>query len=105
MNQTDGSMKSVNAVFAGRIRNSACTTPMAIAVTPMGTTSNTHQIRASMNRPMAALPSRLSTKCSPAGSTASGHRGDSTIAVKAARPSAMKTIRRQSTRLAAGGAR
>ena len=76
MNHTDGSMKSVNAVRAGRIRNRAWTVPIATAVTPMGTTSETHQVRASRKRPSEALPSRESAKCLPAGSTASGHAGE-----------------------------
>ena len=56
MNQTDGSMKSVKAERASRIWNSAWMTPIAIAVTPTGRTSNTHQIAASTNRPIASRP-------------------------------------------------
>ncbi len=48
---------------------------MAMAVTPMGMTSNTHQMPAIRNRAMAALPSMLSAKVLPTGSTASGQAG------------------------------
>ena len=75
MNMTDGSMKSRKASLAGRIRNKAWNTPMAMAVTPMGITSNTHQMPAIRNRPMAALPCGERWKSLPAGSMASGQAG------------------------------
>ena len=62
MNQTDGSMKSPKATFAGRMSSRAWTTPMAMAVTPMGTTSKTHQTRARPKRAIEALPSRVRAK-------------------------------------------
>ncbi len=70
MNQTDGSMKSVNAVRAGRIRKMAWITPMAMAVTPMGMTSVIHQVAAKRKRPRAIFPSGVSGNASPVGSTA-----------------------------------
>jgi len=76
MNQTDESMKSVKATRAGRIKNSACMTPMTIAVTPIGTTSVTHQVAAKRNNASAALPSRVKIERSPLGSTASGQAGE-----------------------------
>ena len=75
MNITEGSMKSRKASLAGRMANSAWKTPMAMAVTPMGMTSNTHQMPAIKNSPMAALPSGESAKCLPAGSMASAQGG------------------------------
>jgi hypothetical protein len=50
--------------------------PMARLVTPMGTTSNTHQVPASKKTAIAPLPSLLSSKCLPMGSMASGHCGE-----------------------------
>jgi len=38
MNITDGSIKSLNASFAERIAKMAWKTPIAMAVTPIGTT-------------------------------------------------------------------
>ncbi len=70
MNQTDGSMKSVNATRAGRIRKSAWTTPMAMLVTPIGITSVTHQVAARKKSASAAFPSRVRGKAWPCGSRA-----------------------------------
>ena len=67
--------------------------------------ADTLRISATFSETMAALPSRLSSKCVPPGSTASGQDGDRKIARNAARPSARKSTRRQSTPLTAGGAR
>ena len=75
MNHTDGSKKSVNASRAGRMRKRAWTTPMVMLVTPMGTTSVTHQVAAKKKSAKAAFPSLLSRKASPMGSTASGGEG------------------------------
>jgi len=75
MNITDGSMKSLKASLAGRMRNSACSTPMARLVMPMGTTSKTHQVPASRKTAKAPLASRLSRNRSPWGSMASGQGG------------------------------
>ena len=47
MNQTDGTMKSEKASLAGRTRKSAWRMPIMMLVTPMGTTSKTHQMPAS----------------------------------------------------------
>ncbi len=93
MNITDGSMKSLKAIFAGRIRNNAWTTPITRLVTPIGMTSNTHQIPASRNRAMAALPSRVSGKRSPAGSTASGNGSRKYTAKKVPSPSRINAMR------------
>ena len=49
---------------------------MAMLVTPMGSTSNTHHVPASMNTAKAPLASRVSGKCLPMGSTASGQGGE-----------------------------
>lgn len=76
MNITEGSMKSRNASLAGRIMNSAWNTPMAMAVMPMGMTSNTHQMPAIRNRPMAALPSWERTNSLPPGSMATPQGGE-----------------------------
>ena len=76
MNRTDGSMKSLNASSGVRIKNRAWSTPIAMLVTPMGSTSNTHQVPASMNTANAPLASRLRGKCLPMGSTASGQGGE-----------------------------
>ena len=76
MNMTEGSMKSLKATLAGRIRNRACSTPIIRLVTPMGTTSKTHQVPASRKIASAPLPSRVSSKCLPTGSMASGQGGD-----------------------------
>ena len=65
INMTADTMNSVKASLARRIRKSACRTPM-------GTTSKTHQVPASKNTAMAPLASRVSRKCLPMGSTASG---------------------------------
>ena len=62
INMTEGTIKSVKASRAGRIRNMACRTPMARLVTPMGTTSKTHQVAASRNTAMAPLASRAQRK-------------------------------------------
>ncbi len=72
MKSTEGSMKSLKATLAGRMRNRAWSTPMARLVTPMGTTSKTHQVPASRKTARAPLASRLSSKCLPLGSMASG---------------------------------
>ena len=69
MNHTDGWKNSLKAssapligccspttMMSGRIRNSAWTTAMVMLVTPIGTTSKTHQTAASRNSPRAALP-------------------------------------------------
>ena len=76
MKKTEGSMKSVMASRGARISHRACTTAMARPVTPAGRTSKIHHTPASMNRPMAALPSWLRAAVRPAGSTASGRAGD-----------------------------
>ena len=70
MNQTDGSMKSVKAVRVGRMKSNAWTTAIVMLVTPIGTTSVTHQVAARRKRASAALPSLESAKASPCGSTA-----------------------------------
>ena len=57
MNQTDGSIKSVNATREFLIKNSDWTTAMVILVTPMGITSNIHHVAARKNNPSAAFPS------------------------------------------------
>jgi len=75
MNHTDGSMKSVKASRAGRMRNRAWTTAIAMPVTPIGMTSDTHQVAARRNRPSAALPSRVSANEAPRGSTAGSGTG------------------------------
>jgi len=49
MNMTEGPIKSLKATLAGRIRYRAWSTPMARLVTPMGTTSKTHQAPANRN--------------------------------------------------------
>ena len=46
INQTDGSIKSLNAIFAGRIKKIACRTPIVILVAPIGITSNVHHVAA-----------------------------------------------------------
>ena len=76
INMTDGSIKSVKATFAGRIKKRACNTPIARLVIPMGTTSKTHQVPASRNIAKAPFPSRVKVKRSPIGSTASAHGGE-----------------------------
>ncbi len=65
-------MKSLNAVFAGRIMKSAWTTPIARLVTPIGMTSKTHHVLASRKRAIAAWPWGERGKRAPLGSTASG---------------------------------
>jgi hypothetical protein len=69
-------MKSVKAVLAGLMKNRTCITPMARLVTPMGTTSDIHQVAASRKMAMAPLPWTLREKDFPVGSTASGHSGE-----------------------------
>ena len=76
MNHTEGSMKSVKATFGSRMRKSACTTPMAIAVTPMGITSKIHHVAARRKRASEAFPSRESENAFPSGSIASAHGGE-----------------------------
>ena len=48
-------MKSLKATLAGLIRKRACNTPIVILVTPIGTTSNIHQVLASKNTANAPL--------------------------------------------------
>ena len=57
------------------MKNSAWMMPIMIEVTPIGTTSVTHQVAASPNRAMASCPRLPSTNTLPLGSTASGHVG------------------------------
>lgn len=90
MNQTDGSMKSVKAWRAGRIKNTAWTAPMAMAVIPMGTTSVIHQVAARRNSARAALPSWLKTKAFPSGLIAGSQEGDNQIKRKSPTPRRMK---------------
>jgi len=75
MKSTEGSMKSLKATLAGRIRNITWSTPMARLVTPIGTTSKTHHMPASRKMAIAPWPSRDSEKVSPLGSTAAGNGG------------------------------
>ena len=75
MNITDGSIKSLKVFFAGRIKNKHCTTPIVKLVTPIGTTSKTHQIPANRNKAKAAFPSLVRVNCSPLGSIALGIGG------------------------------
>jgi len=76
MNQTDGSRKSVKTVRGARIMNSTWMTATMMLVTPIGITSNTHQVAVRRNSPSAAFPSRVSGKDSPLGSTASPQAGE-----------------------------
>ena len=76
MNHTEGSMKSLKATLGSRMRNNAWTTAMSTLVTPIGTTSKTHQREAKRNNPIAALPSGERGKALPAGSMASGQEGE-----------------------------
>ena len=89
-------MKSVNAFCAGRIKNRTCKTPMVKLVTPMGTTSKTHQVPPRRNTASAPLASLLKIKCFPVGSIASGHGGEKLTTKKSVRPINRKTIRFQS---------
>ena len=62
MNMTEGAIISLKAASAGRIRNTACIRPINSEVTPMGTTSKTHQVPAKRNMARAPLPSVVSLK-------------------------------------------
>ena len=76
INSTEGSMKSLKATFAGLIRKSACRMPIARLVTPIGTTSKTHQVPARRKTASAPLASLERAKCFPSGSIASGQGGE-----------------------------
>ena len=72
MKSTLGSMKSLKASLAGRTKKSTCKTPMVRLVTPMGTTSNTHQVAASKKTAKEPFPSGDKAKAFPLGSIAGG---------------------------------
>ena len=94
MNHTEGSMKSVIATRGSRISQRDWNTAMAMAVTPTGTTSKTHQMPAKRNRPRAACPSLESAMDWPAGSTVSGKEGAKERPRKRTRPSTKGNMRR-----------
>ena len=90
MNQTEGSKKSVNATLAGRMRRIAWMTPIAMLVTPMGTTSLIHQAAAKRKRAMAAWPSGVRGNSRPWGSYRPGKAETASLGSADARVSPTK---------------